>query len=129
MASTATMIAITSLVPAPAWITLILGIVGYVLIRNLYEKAELNSEELDQMLRNWFQNLNTVLSDVREKVNDLTESKLAEYLQQNIKSCVSETAKTIESAWSTGIQSTAALSYIHNLPPRLKNVYRTNVSE
>ena len=120
LTSTAAMIATTSLIPAPAWIAIVLGIVSYALIRKLYEKAELNSEELDKVLRKWFRDFDAVLSDVREKANEWSESKLVEDVQRRIKSCAFATAKTIETTWSTSVQSRVTLNYIRDLPPKLK---------
>jgi len=54
MVGTTALLGASRLMPAPAWVTLVLGVVSYLVATRLYDKAEPKAEELGQIVRDWF---------------------------------------------------------------------------
>ena len=54
MIGTTALLGASRLMPAPAWMTLMLGVVSYLVATRLYDKAEPKAEEVARIVRDWF---------------------------------------------------------------------------
>ena len=54
MAGTTAFLGASRLMPAPAWMTLMLGVVSYLVAAKLYDEAEPKAEEVARIVRDWF---------------------------------------------------------------------------
>ena len=54
MVGTTALLGASRLMPAPAWVTLMLGVVSYLVATKLYDKAEPEAEEVARIVRDWF---------------------------------------------------------------------------
>ena len=54
MVGTTALLGASRLMPAPAWMTLMLVLVGYLVATKLYDKAEPKAEEVARIVRDWF---------------------------------------------------------------------------
>ena len=54
MVGTTAILGASRLMPAPAWVTLMLGVVSYLVAAKLYDKAEPKADEVARIVRNWF---------------------------------------------------------------------------
>ena len=54
MVGTTALLGASRLMPAPAWMTVMLGVVSYLVAAKLYDQAEPKAEEVARIVRNWF---------------------------------------------------------------------------
>ena len=104
------------LMPAPAWVTLMLGVASYLAATKLYDKAEPNAEEAARIVRDWFGSQewaescselarNTYLRGIAV-VGSVSESELASDVANTVSAWSRASARTIGSGWSAGYRST-----------------------
>ena len=102
--------------PAPAWVTLMLGVTSYLVATKLYDKAEPKAEEVARIVRDWFGSQewtescselarNTYLRG-KAVVGRVGESVLASDVANTVSAWSSASAGAIESGWSAGFRST-----------------------
>ena len=120
MVGTTAILGASRLMPAPAWVTLMLGVVSYLVAARLYDKAEPKAEEVARIVRDWFgsQEWTNSCSDLarntylRGKVvaGNVAESELARDMANTVAawSCVS--AGVIASGWSAGNRRTVKVA-------------------
>ena len=120
MVGTTALLGASRLMPAPAWVTLMLGAVSYLVATKLYNKAEPKAEEVTRIVRDWFgsQEWTNSCSDVARNTylrgkgvaGDLADSELARDVANTVSAWSRTSARAIESAWSTGYRSTIRLA-------------------
>ena len=116
MVGTTAILGASRLMPAPAWVTLMLGVVSYLVAARLYDKAEPKAEEVARIVRDWFgsQEWTNSCSDfarntyLRGKVvvGNVAESELARDVAKTVSVWSQAGAGAIESAWSAGYRRT-----------------------
>ena len=104
------------LMPAPAWVTLMLGVVSYHLAAKLYDKAEPKADEVARIVRDWFgsQEWTNSCSDLASNTylrgkavaGNVAESELARDMARTVSAWSRASAGAIESGWSAGYRST-----------------------
>ena len=120
MVGTTALLGASRLMPAPAWVTLMLGVVSYLVAAKLYDEAEPKAEEVARIVRDWFgsQEWTNSCSDfarntyLRGKavVGNVADSELKRDVASTVSAWSSASAGAIESAWSTGYRSTIRLA-------------------
>ncbi len=103
------------LMPAPAWVTLMLGVVSYLVAARLYDKAEPKAEEVTRIVRDWFgsQEWTESCSELARNTylrgkavgGSVGESVLASDVANTVSAWSRASADAIESGWSTGYRS------------------------
>ena len=109
IASTGAMIAATSLIPGPVWISIMLGIISYALARYLYGKAESNHLELNQTIWKWSKEFTLTLVGIPEKSVAWSKPKLVAATQKTITTYASETADLITHTWPKNVWNQMSL--------------------
>ena len=104
------------LMPAPAWVTLMLGVVSYLVATKLYDKAEPKAEEVARIVRDWFGSqewtescselARTTYLGGKGAVGRVGESVLASDVANTLSAWSSARARVISDGWSTGYRST-----------------------
>ena len=117
---TTALLGASRLMPAPAWVTLMLGVVSYLVATRLYDKAEPKAEEVARIVRDWFgsQEWTNSCSDLARNtylrgktvVGNVADSELAHDVANTVSAWSRTSAGAIESAWSTGYRSTIRLA-------------------
>lgn len=116
MVGTTALLGASRLIPAPAWVTLMLGVVSYLVAAKLYDKAEPKAEEVARIVRDWFGSQewtescselarNTYLRG-KTVVGSVSESVLVSDVANTVSAWSRASAGAIESGWSTGFRST-----------------------
>jgi len=104
------------LMPAPAWVTLIMGVVSYLVATRLYDKAEPKAEEVARIVRVWFGSRewtnncsdlarNTYLRG-KAAVGSVGDSELARDVANTVSVWSRASAGVIERGWSAGYRGT-----------------------
>ena len=104
------------LMPAPAWVTLMLGVASYLVATRLYDKAEPTAEEAARVIRDWFGSRewtescselarNTYLRG-KAVVGGVGDSVLANDMANTVSAWSRSSARAIERGWSAGYGST-----------------------
>ena len=116
MVGTTALLGASRLMPAPAWVTLVLGVVSYLVATRLYDKAEPKAEEVARIVREWFgsQEWTSNCSDfarntyLRGKgvVGRVAESELRRDVTNTVSAWSGASAGAIARGWSVGYQST-----------------------
>lgn len=116
MAGTTALLGASRLMPAPAWVTLMLGVVSYLVATRLYDKAEPKAEEVARIVRDWFgsQEWTSSCSDFarntylrgKATVGSVGESALAQDVANTVSAWSRASAGAIETGWSRGHRST-----------------------
>lgn len=116
MAGTTALLGASRLMPAPAWVTLMMGVVSYLVATRLYDKAEPKAEETARIVRDWFgsQEWTSNCSDfarntyLRGKgvVGRVGDSELARDVANTVSVWSRASAGAIERGWSGGYRST-----------------------
>ena len=116
MVGTTALLGASRLMPAPAWVTLMLGVVSYLVATRLYDKAEPRAEEVARIVRDWFgsQEWTSSCSDLarntylrgKAAVGTVGESELAQDVANTVSAWSRASAGAIEKAWSAGYRST-----------------------
>ena len=120
MVGTTALLGASRLMPAPAWMTVMLGVVSYLVAAKLYDKAEPKAEELARIVRDWFgsQEWTSSCSDLARNtyLRGKTVAGSVDYseLKRDVAITVSAwsraSAGAIESTWSAGYRSTIRLA-------------------
>ena len=120
MVGTTALLGASRLMPAPAWVTLMLGVVSYLVAAKLYDKAEPKADEVARIVRNWFgsQEWTNSCSDFarntylrgKAAAGNIADAELAQDLARTVSTWSRASAEAIESAWSTGYRSTVRLA-------------------
>ena len=116
MIGTTALLGASSLMPAPAWVTVMLGVVSYLVAARLYDKAEPRAEEVARIVCDWFGSQewtsscsyfarNTYLRG-KAVVGNVSVSELKRDVANTVSAWSLASANAIESAWSTGYRST-----------------------
>ncbi len=116
MVGTTALLGASRLMPAPAWVTLMLGVVSYLVATKLYDKAEPKAEKVARIVRDWFgsQEWTSNCSDfarstyLRGKgvVGRVAESELRSDVANTVSAWSRASAGAIAMGWSAGYQST-----------------------
>ena len=116
MVGTTAILGASRLMPAPAWMTVMLGVVSYLAAARLYDKAEPKAEEVARIVRDWFgsQEWTNSCSDLARNTylqgkvvaGNVADSELARDVANTVAAWSRTSAGAIESAWSTGYRST-----------------------
>ena len=116
MVGTTALLGASRLMPAPAWVTLIIGVVSYIVAARLYDKAEPKAEEVARIVRDWFgsQEWTESCSELarstylrgKAAVGRVGESVLASDVANTVSAWSSASAGAIESGWSAGYRNT-----------------------
>ena len=116
MVGTTALLGASRLMPAPAWVTLMLGVVSYLVATKLYDKAEPKAEEVAQIVGDWFgsQEWTDSCSDLARNtylrgkavVGNVGESVLAQDVANTVSAWSRASAGAIERGWSRGYRST-----------------------
>ncbi|MYD14883.1 MAG: hypothetical protein F4X00_14900 [Gemmatimonadetes bacterium] len=116
MVGTTALLGASRLMPAPAWVTLVLGVVSYLVATKLYDKAEPKAEGVARIVRDWFgsQEWTSNCSDfarntyLRGKgvVGNVGDSELARDVADTVSAWSRASAGAIGRGWSAGYQST-----------------------
>ena len=116
MVGTTAILGASRLMPAPAWVTLMLGVVSYLVAARLYDKAEPKAEEVARIVRDWFgsQEWTNSCSDLARNtylrgkvvVGNVAESELARDMANTVAAWSRTSAGAIERGWSAGYRST-----------------------
>ncbi len=120
MVGTTALLGASRLMPAPAWVTLMLGVVSYLVAAKLYDKAEPKAEEVARIVRDWFgsREWTDSCSDLardtylrgKAVVGNVADSELAQDVANTVSAWSRASAGAIEGAWSTGYRSTVRLA-------------------
>ena len=120
MVGTTALLGASRLMPAPAWVTLMLGVVSYLVAAKLYDKAEPKADEVAQIVRNWFGSqewANTCSALARNTylrgkavAGNVADAELAQDVARTVSTWSRASAEAIECAWSTGYRSTVRLA-------------------
>lgn len=120
MVGTTALLGASRLMPAPAWMTLMLGVVSYLVATKLYDKAEPEAEEVVRIVRDWFgsQEWANSCSDLAQTtylrgkavVGNVADSELAQDVANTVSAWSRASAGAIESTWSAGYRSTVRLA-------------------
>ena len=115
MVGTTALLGASRLMPAPAWVTLMLGVVSYLVATRLYDKAEPKAEEVARIVREWFgsQEWTDFCSDLARNtclrgkavVGTVGESVLESDVANTVSAWSRASAGAIERGWSTGRRS------------------------
>ena len=116
MVGTTALLGASRLMPAPAWVTLMMGVVSYLVATKLYDRAEPKAEEVARIVRDWFGSRewtnncselarNTYLRG-KAVVGSVGDSELARDVANTVSVWSRASAGAIERGWSTGYQST-----------------------
>lgn len=113
---TTALLGASRMMPAPAWVTLMLGVVSYLVATKLYDKAEPKAEEVARIVRDWFgsQEWTSSCSDLARNtylrgkavVGSVGESPLAQDVANTVAAWSRASAGAIEKGWSGGYRST-----------------------
>ena len=116
MVGTTALLGASRLMPAPAWVTLMLGVVSYLVAIKLYDKAEPKAEEAARIVRHWFgsQEWTSSCSDLARNtylrgkavVGSVGESVLAQDVANTVSAWSRASAGVIDKGWSGGSRST-----------------------
>lgn len=116
MVGTTALLGASRLMPAPAWVTLMLGVVSYLVATRLYDKAEPKAEEVARIVRDWFgsQEWTSSCSDLARNTylrgkavaRSVGESELAQDVTNTVSAWSRASAGAIERGWSRGYRST-----------------------
>ena len=116
MVGTTAILGASRLMPAPAWMTLMLGVVSYLVATQLYDKAEPKAEEVARIVRDWFgsQEWTNSCSDLARNtylrgkgvVGNVADSELAGDVANTVAAWSRASAGAIERGWSAGYRST-----------------------
>ncbi len=116
MAGTTALLGASRLMPAPAWVTLIVGVVSYLVATRLYDKAEPKAEEVARIVRDWFgsQEWTNNCSDLARNtylrgkaiVGSVGDSELARDVANTVSVWSRASARAVERGWSAGYRST-----------------------
>ena len=116
MVGTTALLGASRLMPAPAWVTLMLGVVSYLVATRLYDKAEPKAEEVARIVRDWFgsQEWTSNCSDLARStylrgkgvVGRVAESELRSDVTNTVSAWSRASAGAIARGWSVGYQST-----------------------
>lgn len=116
MVGTTALLGASRLMPAPAWVTLMMGVVSYLVATKLYDKAEPKAEEAARVVRDWFgsQEWTSNCSDLarntylrgKAAVGSVGDSELARDVANTVSVWSRASAGVIEKGWSTGYRST-----------------------
>ena len=120
MVGTTALLGASRLMPAPAWVTVMMGVVSYLVAAKLYDKAEPKAEEVARIVRDWFgsQEWTSSCSDLARNtylqgkavVGNVADSELKRDVANTVSAWSRTSAGAIESAWSTGYRSTIRLA-------------------
>ena len=112
MVGTTALLGASRLMPTPAWVTLVLGVVSYLVATRLYDKAEPKAEELGRVVRDWFgsQEWTESCSELARSTylrgkavaGGVRESALAGDLADTVSAWSLARAGAIERGWSAG---------------------------
>lgn len=116
MAGATALLGTSRLMPAPAWVTLVVGLVSYLVATRLYDKAEPGAEELGRVVRDWFGSRewtescselarSTYLRG-RAVVGGVRESVLERDVANTLSAWSRASAGAIEKGWSAGYRRT-----------------------
>ena len=116
MVGTTALLGASRLMPAPAWVTLMLGVVSYLVATKLYDKAEPKAEEVARIVREWFGSRewtkscsdlarNTYLRG-KAVVGTIGEVALESDVANSVSAWSRASAGVIERGWSAGIGGT-----------------------
>ena len=116
MVGTTALLGASRLMPAPAWVTLMLGVASYLVATKLYDKAQPKAEEVDRIVRDWFgsQEWTESCSELarstylrgKAAVGRVSESVLASDVANTVAAWSSASAGAIGSRWSAGYRRT-----------------------
>ncbi len=116
MVGTTALLGASRLMPAPAWVTLMMGVVSYLVATRLYDKAEPKAEEAARIVRDWFgsQEWTNNCSDLAKNtylrgkaaVGTVSDSVLARDVAKTVSVWSSASAGAIERGWSGAYRST-----------------------
>ena len=116
MVGTTALLGASRLMPAPAWVTLMMGVVSYLMATRLYDKAEPRAEEAARIVRDWFgsQEWTNNCSDLARNtylrgkavVGGVGESVLAQDVANTVSAWSRASAGAIERGWSRGYRRT-----------------------
>ncbi len=116
MVGTTALLGASRLMPAPAWVTLMMGVVSYLVATRLYDKAEPKAEETARIVRDWFgsQEWTKNCSDLarntylrgKAAVGTVSDSVLARDVTTTVSAWSRASAEAIERGWSAGYRST-----------------------
>ena len=120
MVETTALLGASRLMPAPAWVALMLGVVSYLVAAKLYDKAEPKAEEVARIVRDWFgsQEWTNSCSDLARSTylrgkavaGNVADAELAQDVAKTVSTWSRASAGAIEGAWSTGYRSTIRLA-------------------
>ncbi len=119
VAGAAALIGATQLIPAPAWLAIMLGLVSYFLVTKLYDKAEPKADELARLVREWFGSVEwkdscsgfardtylkgkTVVLKGKTVAVNMSNSELAEDVRRSVAAWSQASAAAIGGTWSEG---------------------------
>ena len=116
MVGTAALLGASRLMPAPAWVTLMLGVVSCLVATKLYDKAEPKAEEVARIVRDWFgsQEWTNNCSDLarntylraKEVAGSVGDSELARDVANTVSAWSRASAGAIERGWSGAYRTT-----------------------
>ena len=111
MVGTTALLGASRLMPASAWVTLMLGVASYIVATKLYDKAEPKAEEVARIARDWFgsQEWAESCSELARNsclrgkavVGSVSESVLASDVANTVSAWSRASAGAIGSGWST----------------------------
>lgn len=120
MAGTTALLGASRLMPAPAWMTVMLGVVSYLVAAKLYDKSEPKAEEVARIVRDWFgsREWTSSCSDLARNtylrgkavVGSVDYSELRRDVAITMSAWSRASAGAIESTWSAGYRSTIRLA-------------------
>ena len=113
---TTALLGASRLMPAPAWVTLMMGVVSYLVATRLYDKAEPKAEETARIVRDWFgsQEWTNNCSDLARNtylrgkagVGNVGDAVLARDVANTVSAWSRASAGAIERGWSGAYRST-----------------------